>query len=182
MQVPPPELHCTPPAQVSTPVPVQVTRQIDPLQVTRCRHEFLPEQDTTLVPALVVIPPAQERAPLQVSVHSSPEQVTAEAQLASPSQVSWVVAALLLTVPLQALFPAHEMVHWLPPHLRAPAQASASPTPPQVILHEEASAQSTPLAQPEAPQVTWQGWRDGQVTASAHEPIAVQSNTHLPPW
>ncbi len=164
------------------PAPVQVTRQIDPLQITCCRHEFLPEQETTLVPALVVIPPAQERAPLQVRVHSSPEQVTAEAQLASPSQVSWVVAALLLTVPLQAFVPAHEMVHWLPPHLRAPAQASVSPVPPQVMLHEEASPQSTPLAQPEVPQLTWQGWRDGQTTASEQAPVAVQSNTHLLPW
>jgi hypothetical protein len=131
-----------------------VTRQVDPLQVTRPWHELRPEQATTLVPALVVMPAPQDRLPLQVRLHWLPEQLTADAQLVSPSHVSSVVEATLVTAPLHAFAPAQVTVHWLPPQRMGPAQASASLVRPQVMSHEEASPQSTPWAQPPAPQVT----------------------------
>lgn len=157
-----------------------MTWQVEPLQVTRDRQEFLPEQVTTLAFAFVVMPPAHERVPLQVRLHSSPEQLTVEPQLDSPLQPSCVWEALLATGPLQALLPAQEMVHWVPPHLMGPAQESAVLFWPQAISHEMACEQSTPSAQPETPQRTSQACCDGQVMAALQTPCVVQSKMHLP--
>ena len=96
---------------------MQETLQVDPLQLTVPLHEFLPEQRTVLLAAVVLRPAVQDWLPLQVMSHWFPEQLMACAQLSPPTQVIWVLAALLVTVPRQALVPPQAMVHWVPPHL-----------------------------------------------------------------
>jgi hypothetical protein len=96
-QVPPPELQFTPGTQLAAPPPVQETSHVAPLQLTDNAPEFLPEQRTTLVAAVVLSTPAQERLLPQVMAHWLPEQFTGNVQLSTPPRVIWVLAATLDT-------------------------------------------------------------------------------------
>jgi hypothetical protein len=68
-RVPPPELQFTPATQLAAPPPVQETSHVAPLQLTDNAREFLPEQRTALVAAVVLTLPGHERLPPQVMPH-----------------------------------------------------------------------------------------------------------------
>lgn len=110
-------------------------------------------------------PARQEPFPAQVVAQLSPEQVIALVQLSCPAHTICEAAALLVMLPLHVLSP---QVTWqlVPEHWMGPAHALP---PLQVTAQPVAAEQSTPAAQPPAPQSTLHAWSRGQVTIVEHE-------------